>query len=149
MNPVANPTPSSPHGAPATEGSSPDMAAIRARQQAVWASGDYTVVARTLQIVAESLCETADLRAGEKVLDVATGTGNAAIAAARRFTDVIATDFVSTLLEHGRARAAAEGLPVVFREADVQVSAVPRRVVRCRAFYLRRHVRSRPGARGA
>ena len=83
MNPVANPTPSSPHGAPVTEGSSPDMAAIRARQQAVWASGDYTVVARTLQIVAESLCETADLRAGEKVLDVATGTGNAAIAAAR------------------------------------------------------------------
>jgi len=120
MNPVANPTPSSPHGAPVTEGSSPDMAAIRARQQAVWASGDYTVVARTLQIVAESLCETADLRAFEKVLDVATGTGNAAIAAARRFTDVTATDFVPTLLEHGRARASAEGLPVVFREADVQ-----------------------------
>ncbi len=87
MNPVANPTPSSPQGAPVTEGPSPDLAAIRARQQAVWASGDYAAVARTLQIVAESLCETADLRAGEKVLDVATGTGNAAIAAARRFTE--------------------------------------------------------------
>ena len=113
MNPVANPTPSSPQGAPVAEGPSPDLAAIRARQQAVWASGDYAAVARTLQIVAESLCETADLRAGEKVLDVATGTGNAAIAAARRFTEVTATDFVSTLLEHGRARAAAEGLPAL------------------------------------
>jgi SAM-dependent methyltransferase len=96
----------------------PDLAAIRYRQQAVWASGDYAVIARTLQIVAESLCETADLRAGEKVLDVATGTGNAAIAAARRFANVTATDFVPALLEHGRDRAAAEGLHIVFREAD-------------------------------
>lgn len=107
------------HSAPPCA-ASPDLAAITTRQQAMWASGDFAVIARTMQIVAESLCETADLRAGEKVLDVATGTGNAAIAAARRFTDVTGTDYVPALLEHGRARAAAEGVHVDFREADAQ-----------------------------
>jgi SAM-dependent methyltransferase len=119
MSPVTHPAPSS-HRIAGPTTCLPDLAAIRTRQQAVWASGDFAVVARTIQIVAESLCETADLRAGEKVLDVATGTGNAAIAAARRFAEVTATDFVPALLEHGRARAAAEGLAVVFREADAQ-----------------------------
>jgi SAM-dependent methyltransferase len=119
MSPVANPASNSHRTAPSTA-SPPDLAAIKARQQATWASGDYAVVARTLQIVAESLCETADLRAGETVLDVATGTGNTAIAAARRFAGVTAIDYVPALLEHGRARAAAEGLDVVFRQADVE-----------------------------
>jgi len=119
MSPVTHPAPGS-HRIAGPTTCLPDRAAIRTRQQATWASGDFAVVARTIQIVAESLCETADLRAGEKVLDVATGTGNAAIAAARRFADVTATDFVPALLEHGRARAAAEGLHVVFREADAQ-----------------------------
>ena len=124
MSPIANPAPSG-HRTALPTACPPDLAAIRTRQQATWASGDFAVVARTIQIVAESLCETADLRAGEKVLDVATGTGNAAIAAARRFADVTATDFVPALLEHGRVRAVAEGLLVVFREADADELPFP------------------------
>ena len=85
-----------------------DLAALKARQQATWASGDYAVVGTTLQIVGERLCETIDLRAGSKVLDVAAGNGNATLAAARRFCEVTSTDYVPALLERGRARAAAE-----------------------------------------
>ena len=69
-----------------------DLVALKSRQQAAWSSGDYAVVGTTLQIVGEELCEALDLRAGQKVLDVAAGNGNVALAAARRFTDVTATD---------------------------------------------------------
>lgn len=98
----------------------PDLAAVKARQQVAWSSGDYAVVGRTLQIVGESLCEVVDLRAGERVLDVAAGNGNATLAAARRFAEVTSTDYVPTLLERGRARAEAEGLQVTFRVADAE-----------------------------
>ena len=98
----------------------PDFAAIKQRQQATWASGDFAVVGVTLQIVGESLAEAADIRAGERVLDVAAGNGNATLAAARRFADVTSTDYVPTLLDKGRARAAAEGLRVSFRVADAE-----------------------------
>lgn len=98
----------------------PDIAAIKKRQQATWASGDYAVIGTTLQIVGESLCEAIDLRAGERVLDVAAGNGNATLAAARRFADVTSTDYVPALLERGRERAAAERLPVAFQEADAE-----------------------------
>src|SRR6186997_836725 len=99
---------------------SADLAAIKARQHAAWSSGDYAVVGTTLQIVGEELCEALDLRAGHKVLDVAAGNGNATLAAARRWCEVISTDYVPSLLERGRARAAAEGLPVQFKEADAE-----------------------------
>lgn len=98
----------------------PDLAAVKARQQATWASGDYAVVGTTLQIVGETLCEAVDLRSGQRVLDVAAGNGNATLAAARRFADVVSTDYVGALLERGRKRAEAEGLPVEFREADAE-----------------------------
>jgi SAM-dependent methyltransferase len=98
----------------------PDFAAIKARQQAAWASGDFSVVGTTLQIVGESLAEAADVNAGERVLDVASGNGNATLAAARRFADVTSTDYVPALLERGRARAQAEGLAVAFQVADVE-----------------------------
>lgn len=98
----------------------PDYAAIKARQQATWAAGDYAVIGTTLQIVGERLCEAIDLRAGERVLDVAAGNGNATLAAARRFADVTSTDYVADLLERGRERAAAERLPVTFRVADAE-----------------------------
>ncbi|MFO1315537.1 MAG: class I SAM-dependent methyltransferase [Burkholderiales bacterium] len=98
----------------------PDFAAIKARQQATWASGDFSVVGTTLQIVGESLAEAADVNAGERVLDVAAGNGNATLAAARRFADVTSTDYVPALLERGRARAQAEGLDVAFHVADVE-----------------------------
>ena len=98
----------------------PDLAAIKQRQQATWASGDYAVIGTTLQIVGELLAEAADVRAGERVLDVAAGNGNATLAAARRFAHVTSTDYVPTLLDKGRERARAEGLSVQFEVADAE-----------------------------
>ena len=98
----------------------PDFAAIKRRQQATWASGDYAIVGTTLQIVGERLVEAADLRAGERVLDVAAGNGNATLAAARRFANVISSDYVQALLDKGRERARAEALSVRFEVADVE-----------------------------
>lgn len=98
----------------------PDLVALKARQQGAWASGDYAVVGTTLQIVGETLCEVLDLRAGERVLDVAAGNGNATLAAARRFAVVTSTDYVPALLERGRARAEADGLAVAFQTADAE-----------------------------
>ena len=98
----------------------PDIEAIKQRQQATWASGDYAVIGITLQIVGESLAEAADLRAGERVLDVAAGNGNATLAAARRFATVTSTDYVPHLLDKAAARAHADGLAVEFRVADAE-----------------------------
>lgn len=97
-----------------------DLSAVKARQQATWSSGDYAIVGTTLQIVGEMLCEAVDLRSNQMVLDVAAGNGNATLAAARRFADVISTDYVAALLERGRERAAAERLSVTFQEADAE-----------------------------
>ncbi len=97
-----------------------DYTAIKQRQQATWAAGDYTVIGTTLQIVGERLCEAIDLHAGERVLDVAAGNGNATLAATRHFAQVTSTDYVAALLQRGRERAAAEGLPVVFQQADAE-----------------------------
>jgi SAM-dependent methyltransferase len=98
----------------------PDFATIKAKQQATWASGDFAVIGTTLQIVGESLAEAVDVRAGERVLDVAAGNGNATLAAARRFADVTSTDYVRALLDKGKARADAESLQVVFQVADAE-----------------------------
>src|SRR5215831_2127321 len=98
----------------------PDLASLKIRQQAAWSSGNYAVVGTTLQIVGEQLCETLDLRAGSKVLDVAAGNGNVTLAAARRWCDVTSTDYVPALLERGRERAAAEHLSIEFRVADAE-----------------------------
>ena len=97
-----------------------DLNTLKGRQQAAWGSGNYAVVGTTLQIVGENLCEAVNLRAGERVLDVAAGNGNATLAAARHFAEVTSTDYVPALLERGRARAEAEGLQVTFREADAE-----------------------------
>ena len=97
-----------------------DLAALKIRQQAAWSSGNYAVVGTTLQIVGEELCETLDLRAGAKVLDVAAGNGMASLAAARRWCRVTSTDYVPALLEAGQARALAEGLSIEFMEADAE-----------------------------
>ncbi|MDF2689847.1 MAG: methyltransferase domain protein 6 [Microvirga sp.] len=98
----------------------PDLAAIKTRQQGAWSSGDYAVVGTTLQIVGEELCEAIDLRAGQRVLDVAAGNGNVSLAAARRWCDVVATDYVPALLVRARERAEAERLPITIREADAE-----------------------------
>lgn len=97
-----------------------NLNALKTRQQAAWASGDYARIGTTLQIVGENLCEALDVRAGQKVLDVAAGNGNASLAAARRWCDVVATDYVPDLLDRARERAAAERLPIRFREADAE-----------------------------
>jgi ubiquinone/menaquinone biosynthesis C-methylase UbiE len=97
-----------------------DLIAVKTRQRAAWSTGNYAVVGTTLQIVGESLCEALDLRAGSRVLDVAAGNGNATLAAARRWCDVASTDYVSTLLDAGRARAEAEGHAIHFQEADAE-----------------------------
>lgn len=99
---------------------SPDLRQIKTKQQAAWSSGDYAVIGATLQIVGEQLAEAMDLRAGEKVLDVAAGNGNFTLAAARRWCDVTSTDYVEALLERGRRRADADGFAVTFRKADAE-----------------------------
>jgi len=106
--------------APATRAGSIDFEAIKSRQQAAWSSGDYSVIGVTLQIVGETLCEAVDLRSTDRVLDVAAGNGNATLAAARRFCDVVSTDYVPALLERAKERSAADRLPVVFQVADVE-----------------------------
>ena len=103
----------------------PDLKALKARQQAAWSSGDYALIGTTLQIVGEELCEALDVRSGQKVLDVAAGNGNVSLAAARRWCDVVATDYVPALLERARERAAAERLDIEFREADAEALPFP------------------------
>ena len=97
-----------------------DFEEIKARQHRTWSAGDYSVIGTSLQISGEMLCEAADVVAGERVLDVATGNGNAALAAARRGADVTATDYVVPLLERAHARANAENLTIDLREADAE-----------------------------
>ncbi|HEX9711083.1 MAG TPA: class I SAM-dependent methyltransferase [Actinomycetota bacterium] len=98
----------------------PDLAVIKEGQQAAWAAGDFSMFATTITIVSETLCETVDVRAGQRVLDVATGSGNTAIAAARRGCEVTGVDYVPAVLERGRMRAAVERLDVTFVEGDAE-----------------------------
>ncbi len=102
-----------------------DLVAVKAKQQATWASGDFAIVGTTLQMVGESLCEAADVRSGERVLDVACGNGNATLAAARRFATVTGLDYVPALLEKARARATAEGLAPELVEGDAEALPFP------------------------
>jgi ubiquinone/menaquinone biosynthesis C-methylase UbiE len=104
-----------------------DLSAVKQRQQQAWASGDFHVVAARMSLVAEHLVDAADLHAGWRVLDVATGSGNAAIAAARLGCEAVGIDYVSSLLEHGRERAAAEGLDVALLEGDAEALPFPDR----------------------
>jgi ubiquinone/menaquinone biosynthesis C-methylase UbiE len=97
-----------------------DYTAIKQRQRATWSAGDYALIGTTLQIVGERLCEAVDMRAGNSVLDVAAGNGNATLAAARRFARVTSTDYVSALLERGKERAIANHLQIDFQEADAE-----------------------------
>jgi ubiquinone/menaquinone biosynthesis C-methylase UbiE len=97
-----------------------DLAAVKGRQQATWAAGDYAVIGTTLQLVGETLCEAVDVQAGWRVLDVAAGNGNAALAAARRGCEVTATDYVGSLLDRTVRRADGEGLALITQEADAE-----------------------------
>ncbi len=98
----------------------PDFEAIKTKQNAAWSSGDYGKIGVTLQVVGEELAENMDLAPDARVLDVAAGNGNATLAFARRWCQVTSTDYVDTLLAHGRARAEAEGLEVAYKIADAE-----------------------------
>ncbi len=97
-----------------------DFEAIKSRQRDVWAAGDFGMIAWNTAFAGEVLCEAVDLRAGERVLDVACGTGNVALAAARRFCDAVGVDFVPALIARARERAAAERLPATFEVGDAE-----------------------------
>ena len=103
----------------------PDLVEVKERQRLAWASGDYSMFGSALLIMSELLCEAVDLRPGQTVLDVATGSGNTALAAARRFGETTGIDYVPALLERGRERAAAERLEVAFREGDAESIPLP------------------------
>ena len=103
-----------------TPTAAPDLEAVKSRQQETWASGDYAAVATTIQVISEVLCDSADLRAGWRVLDVAGGSGNTALAAARHGCEVTSIDYVGSLLERARERAAAERLDLELIEADAE-----------------------------
>jgi SAM-dependent methyltransferase len=120
MEPATQPAPQQ-----ARDTAAPDFEAIKQRQQAIWASGDFAIIGVTLQIVGESLAEAVDVRADERVIDIAAGNGNATLAAARRFAQVTSTDYVPALLEKARARAEADGLRVQFRVADAEALPFP------------------------
>jgi ubiquinone/menaquinone biosynthesis C-methylase UbiE len=98
----------------------PDLSKVKTRQQQTWASGDFAVVASRIVLASELLADRADLRAGWRVLDVASGNGNATLAAARSGTSAVGIDYVPELLEDGRARAVAEGLDVVMQLGDAE-----------------------------
>jgi ubiquinone/menaquinone biosynthesis C-methylase UbiE len=103
-----------------TLATTPDLAAVKQRQQATWASGDYHMIGTQIQIVSENLIEALDVRSTERVLDVATGSGNAALAAARRGCDVVGVDYVPALLDRARRRTEAEGLEIEFLHGDAE-----------------------------
>ncbi len=98
-----------------------DYEAIKQVQQRIWSAGDFAIVATTSVIVGEELCEAVDVLPGERVLDVACGSGNAALAAARRaWGNTVGVDYVPELLDHGRARAKVERLEAEFVEGDAE-----------------------------
>ena len=103
-----------------TRDAQPDYTAIKEKQQQAWAAGDYTAIGAGILLMSELLCEAVGLRAGQRVLDVATGSGNAALGAARRFGEVTGIDFVPSLLERARQRTVAEGLAATFEVGDAE-----------------------------
>jgi ubiquinone/menaquinone biosynthesis C-methylase UbiE len=102
------------------ESPSIDYRVITERQQATWATGDFHEIARQVMTVSESLCAAVDPHACQSVLDVACGSGNAALAAARRYCEVTGVDYVPALVERAKTRANAEGLRIDFRIGDAQ-----------------------------
>lgn len=103
----------------------PDLGVVKERQQEMWASGSYARIGNNLVIISELLCEAADLRAGSKVLDVATGSGNAAISATRRLCNTTGIDYVPELIEYARKRAEVEGMDITFEVGDAEELPYP------------------------
>ena len=98
----------------------PDANALKERQVKIWTAGEYARIGNPIAIMGELLCEAVDLRSGDTVLDVATGSGNTAISAARRFCDVTGMDLAPESIEHARRRAEAEGMEITFEVGDAE-----------------------------
>ena len=131
---------------PTPAAGAPDLAAIKTRQQATWSSGDYHMIGTQIVIVSELLIEALDVHSTERVLDVATGSGNAALAAARRGCTVVGIDYVPSLLARARQRAEAEAVVVDFQEGDAEALAFEDASFDVGELGLRRDVRDGPGA---
>jgi len=97
-----------------------DLTTVKARQQEMWAMGDFARIGNSLVIMGELLCEAADLHAGQKVLDVATGGGNTAISAARRNCEVTGLDYVPELISYAKKRAEVEQMDIAFDVGDAE-----------------------------
>jgi SAM-dependent methyltransferase len=97
-----------------------DLEVVKRQQQRTWAMGDFAMIGWNTVYPGELLCEAVELRAGEKVLDVATGSGNAALSAARRNCEASGIDYVPALIERARQRAAVENLPAKFETGDCE-----------------------------
>lgn len=117
---IANATATDPRGRYIETTPAPDLGAIKQRQQATWSSGDDHMIGTQITIVSELLIEALDLHSTERVLDVATSSGNAALAAARRGCDVVGLDYVPSLLDRARRRADADGLEAEFVAGDAE-----------------------------
>ncbi len=97
-----------------------ELDGVKQTQQQTWATGDFAIIGWNTVYPGELLCEAVDLRAGHKVLDVAAGSGNVALSAARRNCEAVGIDYVPALIERARMRAAVEGLPARFEVADCE-----------------------------
>lgn len=107
-------------------GSSKPGVELKSRHRAMWASGDYASVARELiPRLGERLVAAADIAAGDRVLDVAAGSGNAAIPAAVLGARVVASDLTPELFDAGRREAAARGVELVWDEGDAEALPYP------------------------
>jgi ubiquinone/menaquinone biosynthesis C-methylase UbiE len=108
-----------------TQREAPDANALKERQVKIWTSGEYARIGNFISIMGEILCEAVDLRSGDRVLDVATGSGNTAISAARRFCEVTGMDLAPESIEHARRRAEAEGMEITFEVGDAEDLSYP------------------------
>jgi SAM-dependent methyltransferase len=102
-----------------------DLNEVKAKQQRMWATGDFSMIAWNTVFPGELLCEAVGLRAGHKVLDVAAGSGNTALSAARRGCEAVGIDYVPALIERARQRAAVDRLPARFEVGDCEAIPCP------------------------
>ncbi|MDZ7676046.1 MAG: class I SAM-dependent methyltransferase [Acidimicrobiales bacterium] len=107
-----------------TRSEQPDLVEVKHRQREMWGTANYAGVGSRILLVSELLCDAVDLQGGERVLDVACGNGNTALAAARRFAEVTAVDYQPVLLDRARDRADVEGYAIDFREGDAEALPV-------------------------
>ena len=108
-----------------SQDTAPDYDTLTEAGRTVWSSGDFNEIARQTMMVAEDVCREADPKPGQAVLDVACGSGNVALVAARRYSMVAGLDIAANLIDRAKQRAAAEGSQIDFRVGDAQELPFP------------------------